>query len=484
MLQRLSVCLRILGILLMIFSISMLPPLGVALWYGDGADWSFVVGFFATLITGFLVWLPFCRNQYELKTRDGFLIVVLFWTVLSAFGAIPLMVDFYPKLNFTDAMFESTSGLTTTGATVLSNLSVMPHAILYYRQQLHLLGGMGIIVLAMAILPMLGVGGMQLYRAETVGPIKTTKLRPRIGQTAKALWGIYVGLVVLCAIAYWLAGMTPFDAIGESFSTMSTGGFSIHDSSFAYYNSPTIELVAVFFMIMGATNFGLHFQFLQNYNPRAYFRDPEFMAYLKILLGVSLVIGLTLLFYYGTFQNLPLLNALFTVVSVGTTTGLTTVNFSLWPLFLPYLLMFVALVGGCGASTSGGIKVLRCLLLKEQGKRELRRLIHPQAVFSLKLGGAGLPDQVIQAIWGFVAVFSLLFIILLLLLLATGLDFTTAFGAVASCLSNTGASIGTVSSNFAHLPDVDKWVLIFAMLAGRLEVFTLLVLFTPAYWKK
>jgi len=482
--MRYTPVVKVIGILLMIFSISMLPPIAVSIYYKDGSLMSFFFGFVITFLVGFFLWLPTRSSESELKIRDGFLVVVLFWTVLSGFASIPMMLVFFPKLTFVDAMFESVSGLTTTGATVLTHLSQLPHALLYYRQQLHLLGGMGIIVLAVAILPMLGVGGMQLYRAETVGPIKTTKLRPRMAETAKALWYIYAALVILCAISYWWAGMDLFDAIGESFSTMSTGGFSTHDSSFAYYNSTLIDMIAVIFMLAGATNFALHFNFLRQRRLSVYYKDPELKAYALLLLSVTVVIVIMLIAYRRYDYTHSVVNSLFTVVSVATTTGLTTSNFSLWPTFVPYLIMVMAMIGGCGGSTSGGIKVMRTLLLKEQGKRELKRLVHPQAVISIKFGGEILPEQVVQSIWGFVSVFITLFFILLMGLLATGLGLKTAFGALASCIANTGAAIGSVSSNFEHIPAVSKWILIFAMIAGRLEIFTLLVLFTPSYWRR
>jgi len=481
--MRFIAILKILGILLMIFSLFMLPPMAVEMWYQDGGMLAFIIGFIVTLLTGFLLWISFRKHQHELKTRDGFLVVVLFWWVLSAFGAIPFMVNLYPKMTLTDAMFESVSGLTTTGATVLSKLHLLPHAILYYRQQLHLLGGIGIIVLAVAVLPMLGVGGMQLYRAEIAGPMKTTKLTPRITQTAKALWYIYFGIAALCAMCYWLAGMTLFDAIGESFSTVSTGGFATHDSSFAYYHSTLIDCIGIIFMIMGATNFSLHFQFLQQRRPSVYYKDPEFRTYLTIILSAVVIIMITLFFYHYYHVGQVFLNTVFTVVSLGSTTGLTTTNFSIWPTFLPYMLMFLAIMGGCSGSTSGGLKIIRCLLLKEQGKRELNRLIHPKAVWAIKLGEQTLPEYVIQAIWGFVAFFGALFIILLLALLATGLNFTTAFGALAACISNTGASIGDVAKNFEQINTTGKWMLTFAMIAGRLEIFTIMVIFMPSYWR-
>lgn len=481
--MRFTAILKILGILLMIFSLFMLPPMIVGAWYQDGGIDAFVTGFLATLITGFLLWIVFRKHYHELRTRDGFLVVVLFWFVLSIFGAIPLAVNLYPHMSVTDSVFESVSGLTTTGATVLSHLGALPHAILYYRQQLHLLGGIGIIVLAVAVLPMLGVGGMQLYSAEVAGPIKTAKLTPRITQTAKALWFIYFGIAILCALSYWAAGMTLFDAIGESFTTVSTGGFSIHDSSFAYYQNPAIDCIGIIFMILGATNFSLHFQFLKQRRPSIYYKDSEFFGYITIML-TAIVIVLITLFYYRTYNvGRNFLDSFFTVVSMATTTGLTITNFNLWPTFLPFMIMFLAILGGCAGSTSGGLKIIRCLLLREQGRRELKRLIHPKAIWAIKLGEHMLPERVIQAIWGFVTMFVALFVILLLILLATGLNFTTAFGALAACLSNTGASIGGVAGSFSHINTVSKWVLILAMLAGRLEIFTIMVIFMPSYWR-
>lgn len=481
--MRFVAILKTLGILLMIFSLSMLPPIIVGLLYHEGDIYSFVAAFVVTFIVGLILWAVFRKQHHELRTRDGFLVVVVFWLALSAAGAIPLAITLYPKMSFTNAMFESVSGLTTTGATVLTHLGSLPHAILYYRQQLHLLGGMGIIVLAVAVLPMLGVGGMQLYRAEVGGPMKTTKLTPRITQTAKALWIIYFGLALLCVLAYWLAGMSVFDAVGESFSTVATGGFSLHDSSFAYYHSTAIDVIAIIFMLLGATNFSLHFQFLKRRRLSTYFKDPEYRAYLTIILISAAIIIVTLgVTYHYEIGNL-FLNSVFTVVSLASTTGLTTTNFSLWPLFLPFMLLFIAIIGGCGGSTSGGLKVIRALLLRQQGRCELNRLIHPKAVWVIKLGEQTLSENVLQAVSGFVAFFIILFIFLLLAQLATGLDFMTAFGATASCLSNTGVSIGSVAITYTHIPVVSKWICIFAMLAGRLEIYTIMIILMPSYWR-
>jgi len=343
---------------------------------------------------------------------------------------------------------------------------------------------MGIVVLAVAIFPMLGIGGMQLYRAETVGPVKTHKLRPRIAQTAKALWSIYVGLIILCALAFWAAGMTLFDAIGESFSTVSTGGFSMHDLGFAHYHSALIDNIAVFFMLLGATNFSLHFMFLRRRSLSVYSNDSEFFSFLLLLILVITIVSATLIHYQEYNYSTAIHNAIFMVVSMATTTGFTNSEFNLWPTFVPYLIIFVAMIGGCSGSTSGGIKVLRLKLIQSQGLREFNRLIHPQAVVSMKLGNDVLPDSIVQSIWGFISVYIVLFATLLLGLLGTGMNMRTAFGSLASCIANAGATIGSTATSFYYVSKTAKWIFMFAMIAGRLEVFTLLVLFVPSYWRR
>jgi len=429
------------------------------------------------------LWFFSRRLAPDLKPRDGFLVVSLLWVVLSIFSAIPFIVMLYPKIPVIDALFETVSGLTTTGATAFENLKSIPHAILYYRMQLHLLGGMGIIVLAVAVLPMLGIGGMQLYRAEVAGLSDSDKLTPRLTHTAKMLWGIYFGLAVLAVLAFHFAGLDWFQAVDASFTTVSTGGFSIHESGLAYYNSIAVDIIAIVFMVLGGTNFALHFHFLKQRKLSIYLRDPEFRFYIFIYLAVTVIIALTLSIhdYYHTGRNF--LNALFTVVSIGTTTGLTTTNFTIWPNFIPYLLMFVALIGGCAGSTSGGLKMVRCLVLREQSKREMQRLIHPSGVLPVKLGKQVLPDRTLQAVWGFVAAFIALFILMFLVILALGVEVPTAFGALAACFSNTGAGLGRVAEGYAPMSAAVKGVLIFAMIAGRLEIFTIIILFLPSYWK-
>lgn len=476
---------RILGILLMIFSLSMLPPIAVALGYGDSSIEPYIISFLITFATGIILWFPVRSASTDLKVRDGFLVTVLIWVVLSIFGSLPFMIAKYPHIPFTDAIFETVSGLTTTGSTVLSGLNFMPHAIMYYRQQLQFLGGMGIVVLAVAILPMLGIGGMQLYRAEVPGPIKDSKLTPRITETAKALWYIYVGLTALCAFCFWISGMSLFDAIGESFATISTGGFTMHDSSFCYYHNSLIEIVGVVFMLLGATNFSLHFTALKRKRLRVYWNDHEFRAMIYLILAVVVVCSITLIYYnhYGS-PNAAIIKALFDTTSLITTTGFVAGHFANWPTFIPYLLLFVALIGGCGGSTSGGIKVIRAMLTFKQGGLEIKRLIHPRSIVMLKLGNTSISPDLVQAIWGFIALFISVTVLCILLLLAQGVDITTAIGASIASIANAGAGIGGVANNFEPLNDTSKWILIVTMLAGRLEIFTLLVLITPSFWRK
>jgi trk system potassium uptake protein TrkH len=476
---------RLLGLLLMLFSVSMLPPALVSVWYQDGQMPVFLAALTAVLVLGFLLWLPVHRQRHEFRVRDGFLIVVLFWLVLGLAGAIPFLFSDTPQMSLTDSVFESFSGLTTTGATVLTGLDELPRSILFYRQQLQWLGGMGIIVLAVAIMPMLGVGGMQLYRAETPGPLKDNKLTPRITETAKALWYIYLALTILCALFYLMAGMGPFDAITHSFSTIAIGGFSTHDLSIGYFQSSAIEMVAVVFMLLAGMNFALHFVAWRSLSLVPYARDPELKAYLGVLLLVTMI-TVCYLYYTDTFIFFSdaLHAGLFQAVSIGTTTGCTTADYFMWPGFLPVLLLFVSFVGGCTGSTGGGMKVIRFLLLLKQGHREMTRLIHPSAQIPVKVGGKTMPDRVVNAVWGFFAAYVGSFVFIMLYLMATGLDQITAFSAVAACMNNLGPGLGSVGANYVDINAPAKWALSFAMMLGRLEVFTLLLLFMPGFWRR
>ncbi len=483
--MQLLVIQRIFGLLLIIFSSALLPPAAVGLYFGDGAVLPFIEGFVLLLVLGFLLYLPVSQHKKELRLRDGFLVVVLFWGMLGIAGGLPLYLSGIYDISVTDAVFESISGLTTTGATVIVGLDELPHSILFYRQELQWLGGMGIIVLAVAVLPMLGIGGMQLFRAETPGPVKDTKLTPRITETAKALWYIYLGLTASCCLAYWLAGMSFFDAIAHAFSTVAIGGFSTHDASMGYFNNTGIELIAVVFMLLSGVNFALHFATFRNKSLNPYRRDAEFRTYIGVLAVVSLI-TISYLQATKTFSSTTesIIEGLFQVVSIGTTTGFTTQEYYSWPGFLPVLLLYVSFIGGCSGSTGGGIKVIRILLLVKQGVRELQRLIHPSAQIVVKIGRKPLPENVIEAVWGFFAAYFAISALMILALMATGLDQETAFSAVAACLNNLGPGLGDVGQNFASINDFAKWTLCLAMLLGRLEIFTLLVLFTPGFWRK
>jgi len=477
---------KILGILLILFSIlGNIPPILVSIQYDDGMMMAFVYSLLIIGSSGLVLLLFTARTRKELGTKDGFLVVTLFWAVLGTAGCLPLLLSSAVELSITDAVFESLSGLTTTGATVISGLDSLPKSILFYRQLLQWLGGLGIIVLAMALLPMLGVGGMQLYRAESPGPIKDRKLVPRLAETAKALWYIYFSLTIVCAIAYWIAGMEPFDAISHSLSTVSIGGFSTHDASLAYFENSAVDGVAIIFMFIAGINFALHFTAWQRRTGRQYLLDPEFLFYSFILITISIVTVFVLYFsevYVSASESV--MKGIFQVVSIATTTGFTTADFSSWPLFLPYLLLYAAIIGACAGSTGGGMKMIRILLIFKQGFREVQRLIHPKAIIPIKLGGNVVSDRVIEAVWGFFAVYVMAFMVMLLALLATGLDIITAFSAVGACINNLGPGLADVAETYGHLPVMAKWILCFAMLLGRLEVFTLLVLFTPMFWRR
>ncbi len=467
--MRLKVVQRLLGLLMIIFSVTLLPPLAVSYYYDDGGANAFIYGFVLTVITGAAIWFPARKHKEDLRLRDGFLVVAAFWFGLGSIGALPLLFMDEPAMSFTDAMFEAMSGLTTTGATVLTGLDTMPQSLLYYRQQLQWLGGMGIIVLAVAVLPMLGVGGMQLYRAEIAGPVKDTKLTPRITETAKALWYIYLGLTITCGVAYYLAGMGAFDALCHAFSTVAIGGFSTHDASMGYFNSTTINAIAIVFMFIAGINFSLHFLALRSVSLKSYLQDSEFRAYAQGIFALAVCVTGYLYFFggYGSWQE-TVDDGLFQTVSIATTTGFTTTNYHLWPGALPVLLLFASFVGGCAGSTGGGMKVMRCLMLYRQGVRE----INPVSA------------RVIESVWGFFAVYVFVFAIMMIILLFDGLDQVTAFSAIAASLNNLGPGLGEVATGFGTLDDLSKWVCIIAMLLGRLEIFTLLVLVSRTFWEQ
>ena len=481
--MHLSVSLRILGLLLMLFSSAMLVPLVLALLQDDNTVTGFLTALSITFLSGLLIWLPVRGVRHELRIRDGFLITSLFWTVLGIFGALPFALTEALDLSAVEAIFESISGLTTTGATVITGLDDLPMSILLYRQMLQWLGGIGIIVVAVAVLPMLGIGGMQLYRAETPGPSKDSKLTPRITETAKALFTVYVSLTIVCAIAYYSAGMSGFDAICHAFSTVAIGGFSTHDASMGYFESNAVLLICSLFMLISAINFGLHFLAWRRRSMTVYRKDSETRFFSSVLLvGVSI----TCAYLIVTDTLAPtdsLVHGLFQAISITTTTGFATQDFASWPTFLPVMLIMFSFMGGCVGSTGGGIKAMRMMLIYKQGIRELKQLVHPSAVIPLKVGKRRVEATVVSAVWSFFAVYVWVFIVILMALMATGLDFTTAFSAVAAAMNNLGPGLGEVASNYAGIGGTAQGLLCVAMLLGRLEVFTLLVLFTPMFWR-
>ncbi|MFT5575596.1 MAG: trk system potassium uptake protein TrkH [Bermanella sp.] len=478
-----AVIARIIGMLLMIFSLTMLVPAVVSIIAQDGASGAFLTAFILCFTSGAIIWLFVRHADNDLNIRDGFLVVSLFWTVLGCFGSLPFLLADSSHLTLSDAVFESISGLTTTGATVMTGLDDMPVSILFYRQLLQWLGGIGIVVIAVAILPVLGIGGMQLYRAETPGPVKDSKLTPRITGTAKALFLIYLYLTIACTVAYWLAGMSAFDAICHAFSTVAIGGFSTHDASLGYFDNAGILMIASVFMLLAGINFGVHFFAWRSKRIYHYLRDSETRFY---LLGVLLCCAIVVAFlrYSGTYDaQQSLLLGIFHTISIATTTGFTAADFSVWPAFLPILLILMSFMGGCGGSTAGGIKVVRIMLIAKQGVRELKQLIHPNAVIPLKVGSKRVDAKVVSAVWSFFAVYMFSFLLILLALMACNMDYTTAFSATSATLNNLGPGLGDVSAHYGDLTQPAKWILCYAMLLGRLEIFTLLVLFTPAFWR-
>jgi trk system potassium uptake protein len=476
---------HVFALVMMVFAATMLAPLIMAVWQLDPALWSFVISGLATFILGALLWLSTRRFKRELKTRDGLMLVALTWVALPAVAGFPLW--HYLPINFTDAYFEAASGLTTTGGTVLSGLEFLPRSINLWRHLLSWLGGMGIIVLAVAILPMLGVGGMQIYRAEMPGPMKDSKLTPRIGQTAKLLWAVYAGLTVICIVCLKFAGMDWFDAVCHGFSALALGGFSTYDASIGHFNSLPIEWVLTFFEVLAALNFATHFLAWRERGLAAYFRDAEAKAILGVLVFSCMGVA-AFLFWKGTYPDFAtsLRHTTFNLVSIATDSGLHTQDYSRWPIFAPMWMMFLSCLLASSGSTGGGIKMIRTLVLAKQANRELNQLVHPNMVRPLKVGGVVIANRVVFAVLAFVFLYFMSIVVLVFLQLASGLDFMTSFSSIIACINNAGPGLGQVGpgSNYGVLSDFQTWVCSAAMLLGRLEVFTILVLFTPTLWRK
>jgi len=473
---------KLLGTLVMLFSFTLLLPFIVSSIDSDiNTASSFLQSFFYTLIAGCLLWFPSRSAGTDIRLHEGFIIVALFWIILALFGSIPFLVLPASSLTITDAIFESTSGLTTTGATVMSNLDVIPKGLLFYRAQLQWLGGLGIVVLAVAIMPLLGVGGMRLYKADSASSVSDTKLNPRQKETAKSLGKIYLALTLACIVCFKIAGMPFFDAICHGLTTVAIGGFSTHDASFGFYQgNAQIFWVASVFMILAGINFSLHFFAWKNKTLSNYLMDSEFKAYASLLLVVVLFSGLALM----SGDNLTSFSELFfQVVSIGTTTGFTSSGYYQWPTFIPFLLLMLSFVGGCVGSTGGGLKVTRCLILLKQGLKEAKQLIHPNAEIPVKINKQSVDQNILDSVWGFVSVYIIVLVCFTLAMLATGMDVVTSFSSVAASLNNLGPGLGDVMVNYQDLLTLPKWICIAAMVLGRLEIFALLILFHPSFWQ-
>lgn len=477
---------RIFGLMLALFSATYLLPIVTSLVYQDGTMILFIEDMALTLGVGLALWSLTQRFQLELKARDGFILVVLAWLGMAAFATFPLM-SYLENLAFTDAYFETMSGLSTTGATVLSNLDYLPPAINLWRHELNWLGGMGIIVLAVAILPILGVGGRQLYVAETPGPMKDSKLTPRITETAKNLWLTYAGITLACIASLKWAGMNWLDAICHAFATMGLGGFSTHDASIGYFDSPQIEGVLIAFMLLAGMNFATHFVALQEKSLSAYRHDIEVMPFLLLMVGSCLGIG-----FYLWQQNIyedfftALRHASFNLVSIGTDCGFASVDFNQWPIFAPLWMLFLSCIAVCTGSTGGGIKMMRTMILIKQSQMQMFVLTHPAAINPLKLGEQVISSRITLSVLGFIFAYFMTVVILTLVLVISDLDFISSFTAIIACINNAGPGLGEVgpATNYADLTDFQTWVCSLAMFLGRIEIFTALILFTPAFWRK
>ncbi|MDC0197376.1 TrkH family potassium uptake protein [Candidatus Thioglobus sp.] len=483
--MQLSIVSKTIGLLLMVFSFAQVPPLVIDLIYSEGEFISFIYSFVLTVLGGLILWWPFREVKKDFRLREGVLIVVCFWIVLSLFGTLPFLItDSISKLSFSDAFFESMSGLTTTGATVLSQLDDLPKSILFYRQQLQWLGGMGIIVLAVAVLPLLGVGGMELYHAESSG-IAKDRLTPKLRNTAIALWKIYLSLTLLCAVGYFLSGMSVFDAISHSFSTVAIGGFSTHDGSIGYFNSAAIESIAMIFMFLAGINFSLHFVAWNNRSLVDYIKDSEFKTYAMVLICSSIIV-ISVLSLNGEYEsaNETLRHSLFQTISIATTTGFTSQNYSSWPAAIPVFLIMMSFIGACVGSTGGGIKVVRILVMFRLGMKEIHKFIRPNAQVSVKLNKSSINEKALVSVLGFFSLYAISFFIILMLLMFAGLDQVTAYSATAATMNNLGPGLGDVSQNYGSVGEAAKWILSFSMLIGRLEVLTIIAIFHRAFWRQ
>ena len=467
------------SILILFFSISYIFPIIVSLIYKDGAINLFLSTLSIVSLIGIIGVFLTRGEDNNLSHKDGFVIIVLFWIVLSFAGSVPFYLS---GMTFIDSIFESTSGITTTGATVISNIDALPESLLFYRQLLQWMGGMGLIVLAIAVMPLLGIGGGQIYKTEVPGAMGEQRLTPRIKETAQALWLIYLGLTIACAVLYYFNGMSVFDSISHSMSTVAIGGFSTHNESIGFFDSISIELICMVFMLLSSFSFALHYFAIYKSKPLKYFYDPELRFFASILLLIFIIA--LIISFFSDMSGANIRQIAFHSVSMITTTGFSISDMSSWPFSISFLLLIGAFVGACSGSVGGGVKSWRVLIMINHAYKNIMTIIHPNSVISLKIGTKNVDDQVATSVWGFFSIYIISFVILLLGILISGLDFESAFSAVGACLNNLGPGLGAVSENYSQITSFSKGILAFAMLLGRLEIFTLLVLLTPMFWEK
>ncbi len=476
----------VLGLILMVFGLTYILPIATSLYFADGMDDHFLKGMSLNIGMGGILAGGTLRFRGDLKTRDGYLLVALFWILMASVATLPLMWGI-PGLSFTDAFFETMSGFTTTGATVLIGLDSLAPSLNLWRHEMIWIGGLGIIVLAVAILPLLGVGGMQLYKAEIAGPVKDSKLTPRITETARLLWLVYFFITLACIVSLKWAGMSWFDAICHAFAALGLGGFSTHDASVGYFDSPGIELVLTIFMLISAINFATHYTVFHQRKLTPYLSDPEAMHMLGLVAG-SILLCAAYLFHSNTYPDFftSLRHVTFNLVSIATDCGFASVDFDKWPPFVPWWMLYLSCITACTGSTGGGIKMFRTILLWKQAGRELFSLLHPRAINPIRIGNTLIANKIIFAVLAFIFLYFISIVVLTFSLIFAGLDPISSLSAIIACINNAGPGLNQVgpATNYQSLNDFQTWICATAMLLGRLEVFTLIVLFTPTFWRK
>ena len=477
--MNLKAIINLFSILVLLFSLSYVFPIVVSLVFNDNSLYLFVPTFIFVGALGFIGFFFTKGVKRDLSAKDGFVIIVMFWLVLSLAGSIPFYLSGMSPI---DSFFESMSGITTTGATVISNIETLPESLKFYRQLLQWMGGMGLIVLAIAVMPLLGIGGGQLFKTDIPGAMGEQRLTPRIQETAKALWSIYFGLTILCAILYAIAGMSFFDAVSHAMSTVSIGGFSTYNNSIGHFNNLIIEIICMVFMLLSAMSFALHYFSIYKSKSLKYFYDPELKFFVSILL-IIFILALSINILSGQ-SNLSLRELAFHTVSTVTTTGFGVSDTSTWSFSISFLLLIGAFVGACSGSVGGGVKSWRVMIMLNHAYSNIVKMIHPNSVVTLKVGTKSVDDNVATSVWGFFSIYVISFVILLLAVLISGLDLETAFSSVGACLNNLGPGLGMVSDNYSEINSFAKGVLAFSMLLGRLEIFTLLIILTPMFWAK